>query len=97
MGCARSMRPRARRRRISHRRSSTPPKYYQHVAWRADPARAQRGSMRRREIQQVWEESLQSYGVRNIWRQLAREGTQMARCTAEQFDAPRGSAAHQQQ
>ena len=33
------------------------------------------------EIQRVWEENFGVYGVRKIWRQLAREGIAVARCT----------------
>jgi transposase InsO family protein len=29
----------------------------------------------------VWEENFQLYGVRKIWRQLRREGVEVARCT----------------
>jgi transposase InsO family protein len=33
------------------------------------------------EIRRVWEANFGVYGVRKVWRQLAREGTAMARCT----------------
>ena len=35
----------------------------------------------RLEIRRVFEENLQVYGVRKVWRQLQREGIQVARCT----------------
>ena len=73
MSCARSIRSRARPRRISHRRNSTPPTYYQQMVRRADPARTQRGSTPGGESQQMWEENFRSYGIRKIWRQHPRE------------------------
>ena len=33
------------------------------------------------QIQTVWQDSLQVYGYRKVWRQLQREGVQVARCT----------------
>jgi transposase InsO family protein len=33
------------------------------------------------EIERVWDENLQVYGVRKVWRQLARENIAAARCT----------------
>jgi hypothetical protein len=55
------------------------------VAYRADPARASaraRNDMELcRDIQRVWDENFQVYGVRKIWRQLKREGIDVARCT----------------
>jgi transposase InsO family protein len=32
-------------------------------------------------IRRVWDENFQVYGVRKVWRQLAREGVAVARCT----------------
>ncbi len=37
------------------------------------------------EIQRVWDENLQVYGVRKVWRQLNREGIPVARCTVERL------------
>ena len=34
-----------------------------------------------REIQRVWNENFQVYGIRKVWRQLKREGIEVARCT----------------
>jgi putative transposase len=66
-----------------------PSTYYQHVARRADPARqparGQRDARLCGEIRRVWEENFQVYGVRKVWRQLAREGIQVARCTVERL------------
>jgi putative transposase len=33
------------------------------------------------EIRRVWEENFCVYGARKVWRQLAREGIAVARCT----------------
>jgi transposase InsO family protein len=33
------------------------------------------------EIRRVLEENIRGYGVRKLWRQLAREGVAVARCT----------------
>ena len=33
------------------------------------------------EVRRIWNENFQVYGVRKIWRQLAREGFDVARCT----------------
>jgi putative transposase len=66
-----------------------PSTYYLHVARCADPgrlpARAQRDATLCGEIRRVWEENFQVYGVRKVWRQLAREGIQVARCTVERL------------
>jgi putative transposase len=37
------------------------------------------------EIQRVWDENKQVYGVRKVWRQLQREGHRSARCTSERL------------
>lgn len=36
-------------------------------------------------IERIWHENLQAYGVRKVWRQLKREGIQVARCTVERL------------
>jgi transposase InsO family protein len=62
-----------------------PSTYYEQKARQADstrlPARAQRDARLSGEIRRVWEENFQLYGVRKIWRQLRREGVEVARCT----------------
>jgi putative transposase len=62
-----------------------PSTYYRHKAREADPAlhpaRAQRDEELRVDIQRVWKDNFQVYGVRKIWRQLNREGHTVARCT----------------
>jgi transposase InsO family protein len=62
-----------------------PSTYHTHVARRADPAkasaRARRDAWLRVEIRRVFNENFGVYGVRKVWRQLAREGIAVARCT----------------
>ena len=62
-----------------------PSTYHARVAQRVDPgkasARARRDAVLRARIRQVFEANFAVYGVRKIWRQLAREGTPAARCT----------------
>lgn len=45
------------------------------------PARVRRDAFLKPEIQRVWDENYQVYGVRKVWHQLKREGFQIARCT----------------
>jgi len=62
-----------------------PSTYYAHKARERNPAtapvRLQWEARLRPEIQRVWEENYQVYGVRKVWRQLKREGIAVARCT----------------
>lgn len=62
-----------------------PSMYYAHKACQADPrrlsARAQRDAMLQVEIQRVWDENFQVYGVRKMWRELQRQKIRAARCT----------------
>jgi putative transposase len=37
------------------------------------------------EIRRVWDDNYQVYGARKLWRQLRREGFQVARCTVERL------------
>ncbi|EPW5085211.1 IS3 family transposase [Escherichia coli] len=50
-------------------------------------ARAQRDDWLKREIQRVYDENHQVYGVRKVWRQLLREGIRVARCTVARLMA----------
>ncbi|MEW8692653.1 MAG: IS3 family transposase [Candidatus Thiodiazotropha endolucinida] len=63
--------------------------YYEHKDRESDPDKASNRSIRDRhlkpEIQRVWDENLQVYGVRKVWRQLKREGFDIARCTVERL------------
>ena len=62
-----------------------PSTYHAHVARRAKPetapARVQRDTLLGVEIKRVFNENFQVYGVRKVWRQLLREGYEVARCT----------------
>jgi putative transposase len=62
-----------------------PSTYYAHVARRLDPGklsrRAKRDAALKTEIRRVFEANFRVYGVRKVWRQLAREGIAVARCT----------------
>jgi transposase InsO family protein len=62
-----------------------PSTYHAHAARRVDPsrapARAQRDAVLCAQIRRVWEENFQVYGFRKVWRQLKREGVEVARCT----------------
>lgn len=62
-----------------------PPTSYEHLARRADPARlsdrARRDEALRPEILRVFEENGRVQGVRKVWRQLGREGFDVARYT----------------
>ena len=62
-----------------------PSTYHEHKAREVDasrlPARAVRDAALREEIERVWKENFGVYGARKVWRQLLREGTQVARCT----------------
>src|SRR5262249_320974 len=62
-----------------------PSTYHAHVARRAKPetapARVKRDAMLSVEIKRVFNENFEVYGVRKVWRQLLREGHDVARCT----------------
>ncbi|GJE17670.1 IS3 family transposase ISMex33 [Methylobacterium marchantiae] len=62
-----------------------PSTYHAHAARRTDPerlpARARRDAALMAEIRRVYEANFRVYGVRKVWRQLAREGIVAARCT----------------
>jgi transposase InsO family protein len=66
-----------------------PSTYYEHKARQADPTRLPprvlRDAVLRDEIERVWTENLQVYGANKVWRQLAREGRKVARCTVERL------------
>ncbi len=73
-----------------------PSTYRAHAARLADPSkrsdRARRDAELRPEIQRVWNENLQVYGVRKVWRQLNREGIAVARCTVARLMGDMGLA-----
>ena len=62
-----------------------PSTYHDHVAKRRDPARrsarVRRDAALKVEVRRVFEENFRVYGVRKVWRQLRREGIEVARCT----------------
>lgn len=62
-----------------------PSTYYTHAARKADPDlrpnRAWKDDALCVEIQRVFDDNKQVYGVRKVWRQLVREGYKVARCT----------------
>jgi putative transposase len=62
-----------------------PSTYHAHDARRrcpdTAPPRVQRDAELRVEIRRVFDENFEVYGVRKVWRQLVREGEDVARCT----------------
>ncbi|WP_132255468.1 IS3 family transposase [Methylobacterium segetis] len=74
-----------------------PSTYHAHAARRADPgrlpARAKRDAVLMAEIRRVYEANFRVYGVRKVWRQLAREGIAVARCTVARLMRTMGLAA----
>ncbi|MEW5425276.1 IS3 family transposase [Amorphus sp. 3PC139-8] len=66
-----------------------PSTYHAHVARRLDPsklsARAKRDLALKPEIERVFAENFEVYGARKVWRQMMREGFDVARCTVERL------------
>ena len=66
-----------------------PSTYYAHKARTADPERLpkriKRDSQLEIEIRRVYEANFRVYGARKVWRQLNREGIEVARCTVERL------------
>lgn len=66
-----------------------PSTYHAHLAVRRDPARAsarvRRDGGLKEKIRRVFEANFQVYGARKVWRQLRREGEDVARCTVERL------------
>ena len=71
-----------------------PSTYYHQLACRADPTklspRCQRDVSLKPKIQKVWDDNWKVYGVRKTWRQLRREGVDVARCTVARLMADMG-------
>lgn len=67
----------------------TPSTYHAHVAKRRDPARlsarARQDAALRIEVRRVFDENFRVYGARKVWRQLKREGFDIARCTVSRL------------
>lgn len=66
-----------------------PSTYHEHVTQRRDPsrlsARAQRDEALKPEVMRVFAENFSVYGVRKVWRQMQREGFDVARCTVQRL------------
>jgi putative transposase len=66
-----------------------PSTYYHHKACEVDPERlsnrAKRDMSLSVHIHRVWEENFRVYGARKVWRQMKREGIEVARCTVERL------------
>ena len=66
-----------------------PSGYWRHAALAREPhkrcARAHRDEMLVHHIERVWQANMQVYGADKVWRQLAREGTLVARCSVERL------------
>jgi transposase InsO family protein len=66
-----------------------PSTYHAHAAARRDPqkrsARAKRDEAQKQQIRRVYDENFGVYGARKVWRQLKREGVEVARCTVERL------------
>jgi len=66
-----------------------PSTYYEQKARQGDPSRlperARRDAVLCEEIARVWRENRCLYGARKMWRQLRREGIEVARCTVERL------------
>jgi transposase InsO family protein len=66
-----------------------PSTYYAHAARKADPElrsqRAKTDAVLVPEVERVWKENFEVYGVRKVWRQLRRERFEVARCTVQRL------------
>lgn len=73
-----------------------PSTYYEHAARRLDPGRlpprARRDARLSIEIRRVFNENFGVYGVRKVWRQMLREGFDVARCTVSRLMRSMGLA-----
>ena len=73
-----------------------PSTYHAHDAQRRDPlrlsARARRDLALRVEVRRVFDANYRVYGVRKVWRQLQREGFDVARCTVARLMRAMGLA-----
>ena len=66
-----------------------PSAYRRHAARQRSPAlrpeRAKRDALLLPEVQRVFDQNLRVYGADKVWRQLHREGLDVARCTVERL------------
>lgn len=67
----------------------SPSGYRRYAALRRDPRQrcscAHSDDLLAPQIARVWQSNMQVYGAVKVWRQLAREGTAVARCTVERL------------
>jgi transposase InsO family protein len=74
---------------ICHVLPIAPSTYRAHAARRKNPdlapAREKRDRVLAPEVRRVFEENFRVYGARKVWRQLGREGFDVARCTVERL------------
>ena len=72
-----------------------PSTFHAHVAKRRDPgklsARARQDASLKIEVRRVFVENFSDYGARKVWRQLKREGFDVARCTVSRLMREMGS------
>jgi putative transposase len=69
-----------------------PTSTYYAAKQRPPAARRLRDTQLKAEIRRVWDDNYQVYGARKVWRQLQREGLQVARCTVERLMGELGIA-----
>ena len=66
-----------------------PSGYWRYAAQRRNPelrcTRVQRDDVLSVDIERVWQANMQVYGADKVWRQLRREGIDVARCTVERL------------
>jgi len=66
-----------------------PSTYHEQKARERDPervpARSKRDAELRIKLERVWRDNFRVYGARKVWRQLRREGVEVARCTIERL------------
>ncbi|HQT72244.1 MAG TPA: IS3 family transposase [Thiobacillus sp.] len=66
-----------------------PSGYRRHAAQQRDPAlrcaRARRDESLIPQIKRIWQVNLQVYGADKVWKQMNREGVEVARCTVERL------------
>jgi transposase InsO family protein len=71
-----------------------PSTYYEQKAREADPSRlpprARRDAFLIDEVERVWQDNRCVYGAHKVWRQLNREGIEVARCTVERLMRQQG-------
>ena len=71
-----------------------PSTYHEHARRRVRPetapARVRHDEKLKVEIKRVFDENFQVYGARKVWRQLQREGQDVARCTVERLMSKMG-------